>query len=100
MSIREVDAGSCIKLEINALNNAYYDIDRCGIRLLRLHVDVLYVTGPVTKNMREAPQKIYEQTYQSEVVVAVGEVLRAVYTAVFSARSYACVGGVAEECCS
>jgi hypothetical protein len=32
LSIREVDAGSCngCELEIHALNNAYYDIERFG----------------------------------------------------------------------
>jgi hypothetical protein len=34
LSIREVDAGSCngCELEIHALNNAFYDIERFGIR--------------------------------------------------------------------
>ena len=58
LSIREVDAGSCngCELEIHALNNAYYDVERFGIRFVASprHADVLMVTGPVTKNMREA----------------------------------------------
>ncbi len=56
LSIREVDAGSCngCELEIHALNNAYYDIERFGIRFVASprHADVLLVTGPVTRNMR------------------------------------------------
>src|SRR5258707_14991013 len=58
LSIREVDAGSCngCELEIHALNNAFYDIERFGLRFVASprHADVLMVTGPVTANMREA----------------------------------------------
>ncbi|MGH6959487.1 MAG: hydrogenase, partial [Dongiaceae bacterium] len=36
LSIREVDAGSCngCELEIHALNNSFYDIERFGIRFV------------------------------------------------------------------
>src|SRR3974377_1423903 len=55
LSIREVDAGSCngCELEIHALGNAYYDIERFGLRFAASprHADVLMVTGPVTRNM-------------------------------------------------
>ena len=48
LSIREVDAGSCngCELEINALNNAFYDIERFGLRFVASprHADVLLVT--------------------------------------------------------
>ena len=50
LSIREVDAGSCngCELEIHALNNAYYDVERFGLRFVASprHADVLMVTGP------------------------------------------------------
>ena len=58
LSIRQVDAGSCngCELEIHALSNAFYDLERFGLRFVASprHADVLMVTGPVTKNMREA----------------------------------------------
>ena len=58
LSIRHVDAGSCngCELEIHALSNAFYDLERFGLRFVASprHADVLTVTGPVTKNMREA----------------------------------------------
>ena len=61
LSIREVDAGSCngCELEIHALNNAFYDLERFGLRFVASprHADVLMVTGPVTKNMREALER-------------------------------------------
>ncbi len=52
LSIRQVDAGSCnaCELEIHALSNAYYDLERFGLRFVASprHADVLLVTGPVT----------------------------------------------------
>src|SRR5436305_14707482 len=63
LSIREVDAGSCngCELEIHALNNAYYDVERFGIRFVASprHADVLMFTGPVTKNMRDAVERTF-----------------------------------------
>jgi Ni,Fe-hydrogenase III small subunit len=96
LSIREVDAGSCngCELEIHALNNAFYDLERFGLRFVASprHADVLMVTGPVAKNMREALQRTYAATPDPKWVVAVGDC--AVDGGIFSG-SYAVVGGVA-----
>jgi len=66
LSIRQVDAGSCnaCELEIHALSNVYYDLERFGLRFVASprHADVLLVTGPVTKNMREALERTYNAT--------------------------------------
>ncbi len=95
LSIREVDAGSCngCELEINALNNVLYDLERFGIRFVASprHADVLLVTGPVTTNMREALERTYQATPHPKWVVAVGDCARD--GGIFSG-SYACVGGV------
>jgi len=95
LSIREVDAGSCngCELEIHALNNAFYDLERFGLRFVASprHADVLMVTGPVTKNMREALQRTYDATPDPKWVVAVGDC--AADGGIF-AGSYAVVGGV------
>src|SRR5258708_6397622 len=95
LSIREVDAGSCngCELEIHALNNAFYDLERFGLRFVASprHADVLMVTGPVTKNMREALKRTYDATPDPKWVVAVGDC--AVDGGLFSA-SYAVTGGV------
>ncbi|HET6520863.1 MAG TPA: NADH-quinone oxidoreductase subunit NuoB [Geminicoccaceae bacterium] len=95
LSIREVDAGSCngCELEIHALGNAFYDIERYGIRFVASprHADVLLVTGPVTANMREALERTYAATPGPKWVVAVGDC--ACDGGVF-AGSYACVGAV------
>ncbi|MFZ2651687.1 MAG: NADH-quinone oxidoreductase subunit NuoB [Burkholderiaceae bacterium] len=97
LSIREVDAGSCngCELEIHALNNVLYDLERFGLRFVASprHADVLMVTGPVTHNMREALLRTYAATPGPKWVVAVGDCARD--GGVF-AGSYACVGGVSE----
>jgi Ni,Fe-hydrogenase III small subunit len=76
LSIREVDAGSCngCELEIHALTNAFYDLERFGFTFVASprHADVLMVTGPVTKNMREALERTYQATPDPKWVVAVG----------------------------
>ena len=95
LSIREVDAGSCngCELEIHALQNAFYDLERFGLRFVASprHADVLLVTGPVTRNMREALARTYNATPDPKWVVAVGDC--ALDGGVFSG-SYAVVGGV------
>jgi len=97
LAIRQVDAGSCngCELEIHALNNAFYDLERFGLRFVASprHADVLLVTGPVTKNMREALERTYRATPDPKWVVAVGDCARD--GGVFSG-SYAVVGGVSQ----
>jgi Ni,Fe-hydrogenase III small subunit len=95
LSIREVDAGSCngCELEIHALGNAFYDLERLGLRFVASprHADVLMVTGPVTRNMREALLRTYNATPDPKWVIAVGDC--AVDGGLF-AGSYAVAGGV------
>lgn len=95
LAIREVDAGSCngCELEIHALNNAFYDVERFGIRFVASprHADVLLVTGPVAKNMREALARTYAATPDPKWVVAVGDCGR---DGGCFAGGYAVVGGV------
>src|SRR6201984_2761576 len=95
LSIREVEAGSCngCELEIHALNNAFYDLERFGLRFVASprHADVLMVTGPVTRNMREALERTYNVTPNPKWVVAIGDC--ALDGGIFSG-SYAVVGGV------
>jgi Ni,Fe-hydrogenase III small subunit len=95
LAIRQVDAGSCngCELEIHALNNAFYDLERFGFRFVASprHADVLLVTGPVTKNMREALERTYRATPDPKWVVAVGD---CAFDGGIFAGSYAVVGGV------
>lgn len=95
LSIRQVDAGSCngCELEIHALGNAFYDLERLGLRFVASprHADVLMVTGPVTRNMREALLRVYNATPDPKWVVAVGAC--AADGGIFR-ESYAVAGGV------
>ncbi|MBI1205845.1 MAG: NADH-quinone oxidoreductase subunit NuoB [Azospirillum sp.] len=94
---REIDAGSCngCELEIHALNNIVYDLERFGFRFAASprHADVMMVTGPVAKNMKEALFRTWDAAPNPKWVVAVGDC--ACGTGVF-AGSYACVGKVAD----
>ena len=97
LSIREVDAGSCnaCELEIHALNNPVYDLERFGIRFVASprHADVLLVTGPVTGNMREALYRTWDATPDPKWVVACGAC--AIDGGLFK-DGYAVTGGVSE----
>ncbi|PBC22890.1 MULTISPECIES: NADH-quinone oxidoreductase subunit B family protein [unclassified Mesorhizobium] len=97
LSIRAVDAGSCngCELEMHALNNAFYDIERFGIRFVASprHADVLLVTGPATRNMREALKRTYDATPNPKWVVALGDCAQ---NGGCFAGSYAVVRGVSE----
>ena len=95
LSIREVDAGSCngCELEIVALNNPIYDIERFGIRFVASprHADMLLVTGPVTRNMELALLKTYRAMPEPRLVVAVGTC--GISGGIFG-KNYASLGGV------
>src|SRR6202051_3353566 len=97
LSLRHVDAGSCngCELEIHALGNAFYDLERCGLRFVASprHADLLLVTGPVTRNMREALERTFAATPAPKWVVAAGDC--AIGCGVF-AGSYALAGSVAD----
>src|SRR5208337_1712981 len=97
LSIREIDAGSCngCELEIHALGNAFYDLERFGLRFVASprHADVLLVTGPVTKNMREALERTFAATPDPKWVVAVGD---CAFDGGVFADSYACAGAVSK----
>ena len=95
LHIREVDAGSCngCELEISALSNPYYDMERFGLHFVASprHADCLLVTGPVTRNMAEPLRRTYEATPDPKIVIAIGDC--AINCGVFK-DSYAVVGGV------
>ena len=77
LAIRQVDAGSCngCELEINALDNPYYNLEGLGIRFVASprHADLLLVTGPVSRNMELALARTYDATPAPKLVVAVGD---------------------------
>src|SRR5260370_35067727 len=95
LHIREVDAGSCngCELEISALGNPYYDMERFGLHLVASprHADCLLETGPVTRKMAEPLRRTYEATPDPKIVIAIGDCAN--NCGVFK-DSYAVIGGV------
>jgi Ni,Fe-hydrogenase III small subunit len=77
LAIRMVDAGSCngCELEMHALNNCFYDIERFGIHFVASprHADLLLVTGPVSRHMQAALKRTYDATPAPKLVVAMGD---------------------------
>jgi Ni,Fe-hydrogenase III small subunit len=77
LTIRHVDAGSCngCELEINSLNNPYYNLEGLGIRFVASprHADLLLVTGPVSRHMEVALKRTYDATPEPKLVVAIGD---------------------------
>ena len=77
LTIRHVDAGSCngCELEIHALNNPYYNLEGSGIRFVASprHADMLLVTGPVSRHMKEALERTYAAIPDPKLVVAIGD---------------------------
>lgn len=77
LAIRQVDAGSCngCELEIHALNNSFYAIERFGVHFVAAprHADLLLVTGPVSRHMEAALLATYNATPDPKLVLAVGD---------------------------
>ncbi len=97
LAIREVDAGSCngCELEIHALNNPLYDIERFGVHFVASprHADALLVTGPVSRHMETALLRTWAATPAPRFLIAAGSC--AVDGGEFGA-SYASRGGLRE----
>jgi Ni,Fe-hydrogenase III small subunit len=97
LTIRHVDAGSCngCELEINALNNPYYNLEGLGIRFVASprHADMLLVTGPVSRHMELALKRTYDATPEPKLVVALGE---CACTGGIYGESYATIGRVSK----
>lgn len=95
LAFRAVDTGSCnaCEMEMNALANPVYDIERFGIHIAASprHADALVVTGPVTVNMERALKDVYEQTPDPKIVIALGDC--AINCGIFKG-SYAVTGPV------
>jgi Ni,Fe-hydrogenase III small subunit len=94
LAIRHINTGSCggCELELRALNNVLYDLERFGLRFVESprHADILLVTGPLTRNLRAALEQAWDATPEPKWVVAVGDC--ALDGGVFKS-SYAVLGG-------
>jgi len=94
LALLHVDTGSCngCEVELRALNGPLYALERHGLRFVDSprHADVLLVTGPLTRNLRQALEQAWDATPDPKWVVAVGDC--AVDGGVFKG-SYAVLGG-------
>jgi Ni,Fe-hydrogenase III small subunit len=76
LKFREVSAGGCnaCEADTNVLSTIGWDLGRFGIQFVASprHADGLWVTGPVTGNMREALLTTYEAIPAPKIVVACG----------------------------
>ncbi len=76
LKLRQVSAGGCnaCEADINVLNTPVFDLSRFGIQFVASprHADGIVVTGPITRNMREALLKTYEAIPDPKIVVAIG----------------------------
>jgi Ni,Fe-hydrogenase III small subunit len=75
--LRHLDCGSCngCELELQALSNPIYDIERFGISFVASprHADVLVMTGPFTRNLAEAARLTFDAMSEPRQIIAVGD---------------------------
>jgi Ni,Fe-hydrogenase III small subunit/Pyruvate/2-oxoacid:ferredoxin oxidoreductase delta subunit len=76
LKMRQVSAGGCnaCELELNAVTNVNFDVQRFGIEWVASprHADALVLTGPLTRNMKEAVQLAWDAMPEPRFIVAVG----------------------------
>lgn len=74
--LRSVSAGGCnaCEADTNVLSTVGFDLGRFGIQFVASprHADALYVTGPVTENMRVAMLKTWDAIPGPKLVIAAG----------------------------
>lgn len=76
LKLREVSAGGCnaCEADTNVLSTIGWDLGRFGVQFVASprHADGLWITGPVTENMKYALLKTYEAIPSPKIVVACG----------------------------
>ncbi len=76
LKLRQVCAGGCnaCEADTNVLSTIGWDLGRFGIQFVASprHADGVFVTGPVTVNMREALLRTYEAVPEPRIVIAAG----------------------------
>lgn len=76
LKFREVSAGGCnaCEADTNVLSTIGWDLGRYGVQFVASprHADGIWVTGPVTENMREAMLLTWEAIPSPKIVVACG----------------------------
>jgi len=76
LKLREVSAGGCnaCEADTNVLSTIGWDLGRFGIQFVASprHADGLFVTGPVSENMREALLATYIAIPEPKLVIVAG----------------------------
>ena len=76
LKLREVSAGGCnaCEADTNVLSTVAWDLGRFGVQFVASprHADGLFITGPVTVNMRLALEKTYEAVPAPKLVIVAG----------------------------
>jgi Ni,Fe-hydrogenase III small subunit/formate hydrogenlyase subunit 6/NADH:ubiquinone oxidoreductase subunit I len=76
LKLRQVSAGGCnaCEADVNVLGTIVFDMGRFGIQIVASprHADGLFITGPVTENMRSALKATYDETPAPKIVIASG----------------------------
>ena len=76
LQLRQVSAGGCnaCEADVNVLGTPFFDMARFGIQFVASprHADGMFVTGPVTQNMKTALLKTYEAIPEPKIVIASG----------------------------
>jgi Ni,Fe-hydrogenase III small subunit len=76
LKLREVSAGGCnaCEADTNVLSTIGWDLGRFGVQFVASprHADGLWVTGPVSNNMKEALLQTYEAIPAPKIVIACG----------------------------
>lgn len=76
LKLRQVCAGGCnaCEADTNVLSTVGWDLGRFGIQFVASprHADGVFVTGPVTVNMREALLRTFEAVPAPRIVIAAG----------------------------
>ena len=76
LKLREVSAGGCnaCEADTNVLSTIGWDLGRFGIQFVASprHADGLFVTGPVSENMREALHATYIAIPEPKLVIVAG----------------------------
>ena len=76
LKMRQVSAGGCnaCELELNAVANVNFDAQRFGIEWVASprHADALVITGPLTRNMKDAVRIAWDAMPEPRFLVAVG----------------------------
>lgn len=76
LRLRQVSAGGCgaCEADTNVLSTVGWDLGRFGIQFVASprHADGLFITGPVSENMKLALEKTYAAVPQPRIVIACG----------------------------